>query len=91
MIRELVGSLTQARVQMVAAIALLEEKIGQLSMKMTTAQTAEKAAEIKREYDALVLDKQKLSRSMAVVGDVREDILEMEKPRDEKGTESGKQ
>jgi len=69
--RELVGSLTQARVQMIAADAILLGKINDVSTKMSTDMTSEDRTIAKAEYDAVVLDKQKLARAAAVVRDVR--------------------
>ncbi len=57
-VRELVGALTQARVQMLAAKAVIEEH--------------ENEEEDEAVMQALALDAQKLSRCMGVIRDVRE-------------------
>lgn len=81
MSRELIGALTQARVQLIAAEAILEERVGMLAMKMSTGDDGSlEAADTKAEYDAVVLDKQKLARAAAVIADVRAGYERPNKP-----------
>lgn len=81
MSRELIGALTQARVQLIAAEAILEERVGMLAMKMSTGDDGSlEAADTKAEYDAVVLDKQKLVRAAAVIADVRAGYERPNKP-----------
>lgn len=68
-VRELVGALTQARVQMIAAQAVIEATAAGLdNADALGGDDGENA----KELQALRLDAQKLSRCMGVVADVRD-------------------
>lgn len=68
-VRELMGSLTQARVQMKAAMSILEDEL----VEKTTVMASDDE-EGQKEIAAINLDMQKLSRSSDVVKDVRDRI-----------------
>ena len=65
-VRELVGSLTQVRVQMLAAKAIIEEAANDCADEV--------------ECEALELDVRKLQRCMDIMGDVRERYMKPNEP-----------
>lgn len=66
--RELIGSLTQARVQMTAAQAIINRHADELAMTPAEVTGLQTGAQ---EIENLRLDAQKLERCMGVVEDVR--------------------
>lgn len=68
-VRELVGSLTQARVQLIAAYSVIRDRANHME---TVIMASTPTNEVRAEVTALRMDAQKIDRCLGVIHDIRD-------------------